>query len=73
MHSINQIPTIDKYGNVFAEDLYTLGELVNHQIKKGFQPVGPVAAIDHGGIRVVVQTIVQYSKPVFKKPLTKKL
>lgn len=65
MHSAKQI---SKYGNVFAEDLYTLGELVNHQIKKGFQPIGPVAAIDHGGTRVVVQTIVQYEKDAIKKP-----
>jgi hypothetical protein len=73
MHLTKPTQAISKYGNVFAEDLYTLGELVNHQITKGFQPVGPVAAIEHGGIKVVVQTIVQYSKPVFKKQSTKKL
>ena len=60
MHSTKPMPAICKYGNVFAPNLHTLGELVNHQITKGFQPVGNVQAMEHGTDNIFVQTMVQY-------------
>jgi hypothetical protein len=63
MHSTKPTPAISKYGIAHAPNLYTLAELVNHQIKKGFQPVGTVAAMDVGEEKMFVQTLVQYQTP----------
>jgi hypothetical protein len=57
------MPAIIKCGHVFAEDIYSLDELLNHQIAKGFQPVGPLLSMDHGNVKVFIQKIVQYQTP----------
>ncbi len=72
MPSTNHPQQICKYGIAHAENLYTLSELVNSQIKKGYQPTpGGVQYMPHGEVMLYVQVMVQYlaSYPLSYPPL----
>ncbi len=77
MPSTKLLPPVIKYGIAHAENLYTLSELVNSQIKKGYQPVpGGVQYMPHGEVLLYVQVLVMYqdakdtiiSKKIKKQP-----
>ncbi len=74
MLSTTKTNPINEYGIAHAENLYTLAELVNHQIKKGFQPciASGVMCMQHGETIAYVQVMVKYAGIVKKsKPKSK--
>lgn len=61
MHSPTN-PPISKYGIAYADNLYALAELVNNQVKKGYQPSlqSGVQMLPQGDEIVFAQVMVQY-------------
>jgi hypothetical protein len=74
MHSTTQAPQqVFDYGIAYADNFYTLSELVKAQLKKGFQPcvASGVQQMQHGEQVVFVQVMVKYQQPVIRKPATR--
>ncbi len=71
MHCSSQHPVIIKYGIAHAEDLYTLSELVNAQISKGYQPAAnsSIQYMPFGELMIYLQVMVKYQQPAVKKKI----